>query len=278
VAELVEQARLADARIARHEDGLAAAGQHLPEPVEQHAKLALASHVGGQAALAADLDARARAARPEHLVRLHRRVALHGEPAQINRVEESVHRARGRLGRHHAARLRRLLHPCGEVGGVAHRRVVHAQVVADAPDDHGARVEADAHGERQAALHAQRLGVLLDRALDAEGRVHRASRAVLVRYGRAEKRHDPVARVLVDGALEAVDLGGDQRETAVHDRVDLLRIPLLGERREPRQVGEQHGHLAPLALDGRARLEDLLGEVLWRVGRGPRGCRRRGGR
>ena len=93
-----------------------------------------------------------------------------------------------------------------------------------------------------------------------------AARAVLVRDGRAEERHHAVARVLVDRALEAVDLGGDGLEAAIDDLVDVLGVAPLGQAREPGDVGEEHGDLAALALDGRARLEHLVGEVLRRVG------------
>src|SRR5881409_3748629 len=44
-------------------------------------------------------------------------------------------------------------------------------------------------------------------------------------------------------------------------------IELLGERREPGDVGEENRHLAALALERRARLEDLVGEMLGRVRR-----------
>jgi hypothetical protein len=38
-----------------------------------------------------------------------------------------------------------LLEPCGEIGGIPHRHVVHAQVVADLAHHHEAGVNADAH-------------------------------------------------------------------------------------------------------------------------------------
>ena len=62
---------------------------------------------------------------------------------------------------------------------------------------------------------------------DAERRVHRALRVVLVGDGRAEQRHDPVAEELVDGALVAVHLGEHQLEGAGHQAVDVLGIEAL---------------------------------------------------
>ena len=111
------------------------------------------------------------------------------------------------------------------------------------------------------------------RALDPERGVDGAPRAVLVRDGRAEEGHHAVARVLVDRALEAVDLGGDGLEAPVHDLVNILGVKPLGQAREPGDVREQHGDLAALALDRRPRLEYLVGKVLWRVGSGRPGSR-----
>jgi hypothetical protein len=43
---------------------------------------------------------------------------------------------------------------------VALRGVVHAEIVADLPDDHLARVEAEAEGEVDARIDPQLVGVL----------------------------------------------------------------------------------------------------------------------
>ena len=76
---------------------------------------------------------------------------------------------------------------------------------------------------------------------------------VLVRDRRAEQRHDPVAGVLVDRALEAVNALGEDREEAIHDPVPLLGIDLLGELHRALHVGEEHRHLLPLAFEGGLR-------------------------
>ena len=55
-------------------------------------------------------------------------------------------------------------------------------------------------------------------------------------------------------------------EEAVHDPVPLLGVDLLGELHRALHVGEEDGHLLALAFEGAARGEDLLGEVLGRVG------------
>jgi hypothetical protein len=276
--QLVEKPGLADPRVAGHEHDLPAPGRCLAEAVDKQRQLALAPHERGQAPVPADLDAGAGAPRALHLEGPHGFVPFHGEQAQVARLEEALDRLVGVLGHDHRARPGGLLHAGGQVGGVAHRGVVHAQVVSDAPHHDGTRIEPDAHGYREPALGPQLAAVLGERALDAECRVHGAARAVLVRDGRPEERHDAVPRVLVDGPLEAVDLGGDELEAGVDDAMDLFRVQLLGQTREAGHVGEEDRHLAALTLQGRARLEDLLGEMLGGVTRRDDGSRGRAGR
>ena len=98
---------------------------------------------------------------------------------------------------------------------------------------------------------------------------------VLVGDGRAEERHDAVAGVLVDRALEAVDAVGQDLEEAVEDPVPLLGVDLLGQLHRALHVGEEHGDLLALALEGGLALEDLVGEVLGGVVAGGAVRRRR---
>src|SRR5579862_6043839 len=91
--------------------------------------------------------------------------------------------------------------------------------------------------------------------------MHGAPRRVLVRYRRSEQSHEPIAAVLVDGALEAVNFSANQLEAALDDAMDLLRIELLAECGEIRDVSEQDGHLPPLSFQRRARSHDLLGKI-----------------
>ena len=102
---------------------------------------------------------------------------------------------------------------------------------------------------------------------------------VLVRDRCAEERHDAVARVLVDRSLEAMDAFGEDLEEAIHDPVPFLRIDALLQLHRALDVGEQHRHLLAFALEGRLRLEDLVGEVPGGVvARGALVCRRWGWR
>jgi hypothetical protein len=61
----------------------------------------------------------------------------------------------------------------------------------------------------------------------------------------------------------------------VHDLVDRLGVQAFGQGGESRHIGEQHGDLLPLALEGASRREDLLREVSGRVGLRRRSPRRR---
>jgi hypothetical protein len=58
----------------------------------------------------------------------------------------------------------------------------------------------------------------------------------------------------------------DRREEVIHDRMSLFGIDLVGEVHRAFHVGEEHRHLFPLAFEGAARGEDLLGEVLRGIG------------
>src|SRR3989441_7555977 len=285
--ELEEEARLADARIAGDEDDLAATGLHLGEAVVQGRDLALSADERREPALDSDFEPRAALAWPEHLERAARRVTLDLPLPEVQRLEVPADRLVRRLGDDHTSGARGLLHARREVRRVADRGVVHPEIVADPAHDDGPRVDADPHLQTEAALGLELLRVIAERLLDSERRVDGAPRSVRVGDRRAEERHDAAARVLVDRALEPVDLRSDQLEAALDDAVHVLRIELLGERREPRHVGEEDRDLAALALERRARLEDLVGEVLGRVrrerwpvlgrGRRPR-AGRRGGR
>ena len=173
----------------------------------------------------------------------------------------------GRLPDRHPPRLASLLEARRHVGGVADRRVVHAQVAADRAHHDEAGVEALAGAEADAARRELRL-VVVERPLDAEGGVDGAARMVLVGDRGPEERHDAVAEELVDRALVAVDLGEHEVEGPAHEPVDLLGVEALGQRGEAGDVHEEHRHLFALALERAARGEDLLGQVLRRVGPG----------
>ena len=65
---------------------------------------------------------------------------------------------------------------------------------------------------------------------------------------RTEHGHDAVADMLVDVAAMLGDQAVGELEEGVEERVDLLGVELVGQRRVADEVGEQHAHLPPLAL------------------------------
>jgi hypothetical protein len=278
-AKLVNQPRFSDPGVAGEEDDLPPAALRLAEQVLQLRELALAADERGQAALHGHLEAGAAALRSYHLEGAHRRlVSLDPQLAQVAGLEESLDRSMRGLRDQHRPRRAERLETRGHVRRVALGRVVHPQVVADPPDHDRAGVEPDAHAQADDAVARLEVApVVSERALNPEGGVHRPARTVLVGDGRAEQRHDAVAPILVDRPLEAMDLGGDPLEAALHDAVDVLGVELLSDRSEASAIREQHGDYAPLTLEGAATGEDLLSEVLGCVGsaRLDGGCGRR---
>ena len=158
--------------------------------------------------------------------------------------------------------------PGGEIGGVAHRGVVHAQVASDRAHHHGTGVDPDAHAEVEPVYALDVGGERLEPFLDRQRRAERPRGVVLVGDRRAEERHDAVTEELVDRPLAAVDGREDHLEDAVHDAVDVLGVEALRHCGEAGHVGEHHGDGLALTLEGALRGEDLLGEVFRRVGDG----------
>jgi hypothetical protein len=73
------------------------------------------------------------------------------------------------------------------------------------------------------------------------------------------------AQELVHRPLVPVDLGQHVLETLVHEAVDFLRIETLRNGSKAGDVCEQHRDLLAFAAEGRAVLEDALGQVRGRV-------------
>ena len=155
---------------------------------------------------------------------------------------------RGALGHADAARLGQRLHALRQRHGVTLRGVVHAQVVADLADHDLARVQPDPHAEVEPALDAQLVRVVPHFVPQPEGRVARPLGMVLVGDRRTEERHDPIARVLVDRALEPMYSVGQDPEEAIEDGVPDLGIQPLGQLHRALHVRKQHRDLLALAL------------------------------
>ena len=121
---------------------------------------------------------------------------------------------------------------------------------AAATRDHLAGGDADVSPELPSGRLAHgRQGDLVDGERGAD----RPLAVVAMRHGSAEHRHDAVAGVLVHRAPVVLDLLVDGPEEVTLQLVQLFGVELAGEPGIARQIGEQHGHLPPLALPRRRR-------------------------
>ena len=142
--ELVDQPRLADAGLADQHDDRAVAIGGLPVPGGEPYELAIASDQGGQPTLPRDLqpcpprELRGHGPHPDRLV-----LSLDLELAEVVEVEIAVGQAMRVRAERDLPGLGDVQDPGGEVGGIAHRRVVHAKVTADGAHHHGSRIDAD---------------------------------------------------------------------------------------------------------------------------------------
>ena len=229
----------------------------------QRLHVRIAADEAGEPPRAGGVEARPVGARPLELEDAHGIAhPLDGKRAQVLQLEVPLHQPGGRRAQVDRVGRGQLLHARGEPDRVSLGGVVHAQVVADLAHHDLAGVDPDAHreGEPVLALHLPRVAPEL--VAQMQRRVARPLGVVLVGDRRTEERHDPVAGVLVDRALEAVDAVRQDLEEAVQDPVPLLGVDLLGQLHRALHVGEEHGDLLALAFQGGLRLEDLVGEVL----------------
>jgi hypothetical protein len=151
------------------------------------------------------------------------------------------------------------------VGGLAHRRVVHAQIVADRADHDLPRVEADADLHLHPVRVACVVRVALERLLHPERGVARPYGVVLVGEWRAEEGHDPVAHHLVDRALVAVDGLHHAFEHGVEKLACLFGIAVGEQLHRALEVGEEHRDLLALAFERSLCRQDLFGKMLGSV-------------
>jgi hypothetical protein len=154
-----------------------------------------------------------------------------------------------------------LLHACGQVHRVSLSRIVHAQIVPDAPHDHEAGVQTQTHLERHLPLPVDYLAVVLHGRLNIEGRVQCAYGMVFMGDRSAEQGHNPVTGELIDGPFVAMHNFRESGEAPVHDLMKRLGIEPFRQSAEPHDIGEEHGDLLALAFQRGLRRQDLLGEV-----------------
>ncbi len=269
--ELVAQPRLAHAGIADHAHDLSVTRDGFVERLLEPGELPLPADEARQPARARYVEARLQRARSLQLEHAHGLLdALQLEASQILELEPAGDDRGGGLAHVHRVGCSELLHARGETDRVPLRGVVHAQVAADLAHDDVAGVEAHANREVEPVLALHLARVAAELPLQEQRGVTGALRVVLVGDGRAEQRHDPVARVLVHRALVAVHPVGQDREEAVEDAMPRFEIDLRGELHRALHVREHHRDRLAFALDRRPAREHLLRQVARRVldGRG----------
>jgi hypothetical protein len=103
---------------------------------------------------------------------------------------------------------------------------------------------------------------------------------LVVRQRCTEQRHDPVSHDLVDGAFVAMDRVHHPLQHGIENLARLLGVTIGEQFHRALEVCEEDRDLLALAFERGLRREDLLGEVLGRVGLGrweprPASCLRR---
>ncbi len=141
-----------------------------------------------------------------------------------------------------------------EIYRVAGDGVLPMGIAAGTAGHHLTAGDANMEAKRPAA-HRNRVRQLdpVRRLVDRQGRAHRPLRIVVMGHRGAEDRHDIVTHMLVDGAAEFLDDAVGGLEIAVEDLVGGLGAQPLGHAGVIGDIGEEHRHLAALALRGRLR-------------------------
>ena len=247
--ELLHQSGLADPRFAAQIDCLADAG--LEARVERAGELPGLGPAADERAI--ETPAVAYHPKAAHRVCPHRvRQTLDRDLALVLRVNPVRHGALHGGGDQDLAGTGRVGQPRRQVHRIANHSVVG--VAADAARHHLAAGDADMHLERPAEVTGELRHLLLDRL----GRPHRSFRIVAMGRRRAEHRHHAVADMLVHRAAMVADDGVRPVEEAPEQGMRLFGVDRRGQLGVAGYVGEQHRHLAPLALGA-----DFGQRLLW---------------
>ena len=242
VAELRDEARLAHARIAPHDDDAAPLSLGAGD-----------GHGGEVAQLFVAPDERRPAARRDRAlaadpVRDQRLLLAFDLDADAGIGDEMIGDLMpGRSTEDDVARPGEAAQARRGVDGVAGQRVFAGATVAAAGDDE-AGVDAGMHRQRSPDRRRERAGERRDRSMQFEGGGDGALRVVAMGERHAEDRHDLVADELIDDATAALDDRRGVGHDTGHDRFDFLRVQRLVQGGIARQVGEHDGGIATLAL------------------------------
>ena len=160
-------------------------------------------------------------------------------------------------GNQDGARRRGLLHARGQVRGLAHGGVVHAQVVPDRAHHHLAGVQSNPDADDR----TERLGSRRVRARSPASGARRMLHARRGPRGRLgpEQRHDPVTHHLVDESVVLMDRRHHELEHGVEQRAGFLGIARRQELGRVLEIGEEHRHVLALALGAAPAPPDAWG-------------------
>ena len=265
--KLIGQARLAHARFTHQRRHLAMPSLRLRQRLVQGVELVLPPHKARQPPGGGGLQAPPQRRDPDQLTRLHwRRQALDRHGPQGIDPHQALHQAPGGGGEQDGPRGGKLFHARRQVRVLAHRRVVHVQIVANGPYHHLAGVEPDAQLQHHPLRPAYLVGVGPDGGLQGQRRIAGAQSVILVGNGGAKQDHNAIAEHLIHRALKAVHSLHHQAEGGVQELLGGFGIQALDEPGRVLDVGKEDSDLFALAFQDGAGGEDLVGEMGRRVG------------
>ena len=249
IPERAQQTRLPDARLTRHEHGLAVSVARAPPAVAQEFDLALAARERGEP-VRVDVKAAARRG-PEHAMGPHRgRDAFQRECAEVARLKLSRYEPMRGFADHDFARAGDPLQPGCQVRCLAHGDLFGGSRGGDVAHHGKAGVDADSHlkrafGEYRIA-HRELSVERADPAHDVERRAHRADGRIFQCSGIAEVDHQAVAQWPRDESAPRRDAAAARLLISFEHRGEVFRIRVLRERGRSHHVDEHHRELAAL--------------------------------
>ena len=136
------------------------------------------------------------------------------------------------------------------MGGLANRRVIHVQIIANSADYHLAGVQSDAHLQGDPVRPLDLGGILVHRGLHGQGGVARPHCVVLMGQGRPEQGHNAVPHDLIDRALIAMHRRHHAFQDGIEELPGLFRVAVGQQFHGAFEVGKQHRDLLALAFEG----------------------------
>jgi len=157
-----------------------------------------------------------------------------------------------------------LLKSSSDIGGVADRRRVHRQSVAERAKDDRPGVNTDPYRQSHPLGIGSTPLVATQSLLDGERRQQRTPYVILLRHRRAEQRHKAVTAELRSRPSIAMHFGQAHLEKRGDEVAHRLSAEARGHRRGADNVAEQHADLLHFAGERRPRGRHEAGRFEWR--------------